>query len=59
MSMSTKNNAHTSSSRDPERIKEPFPRNPVHQLIEERMTANLGPLKEQISILIQLLNQLI
>ena len=56
--MSAENIADTPASRDPERTEEPI-KGILHELVEERIKATLGPLNEQRSTLIQLLNQLI
>ena len=53
MSQSAGNAVDTPASRNPKR-------NEIsHDLIEERIKANLGPPNEQISVVTQLLNQLI
>ena len=58
MSVNAENTADTSASRDPELIKEPT-NGILHEFIDIRIKANLGPLNEEISALTQLRNQLI
>ena len=58
MSVSAENTTDTSAPRNPEHIEESN-NGLLHQLINERIKANLGPLKEQIPTLTQLLNHLI
>ena len=50
--MSAENTADTSASREPERIEKPTT-GILHEVIEERIKVNFGPLKEQISTLTQ------
>ena len=58
MSVSAENNANFSQPCNPERTEEPI--NEIsHELIKDRIKANLGLLNEQISTLTQLLHQLI
>ena len=58
MSVGAENTVDTSAPRDSERIEEP--NNGIsHELIEEKIKANLGPLNKQLSTLTQLQYQLI
>ena len=58
MSVSAENTTDTSAPRNPEHIEESN-NGLLHQLNNKRIKANLGPLKEQIPTLTQLLNDLI
>ena len=58
MSLGTENTAATPTTREPEQAEEPT--NGIsHDLIKERIRANLNPLNDQISRLTQVLKQLI
>ena len=55
--MKAKNTVKTSALRDPERIEEA--NNEIsHELIEEKIKVNLGPLNEQASTLTQLIKSI-
>ena len=58
ISVSAETSGNTSAPGNPERIEKPDNEIP-HELIKERIMANLGLLNEQIPTLTQLLNQLI